>query len=200
MLMTTLIVSGWIDFSECGHLVCELQYLHGCLHAHQRAFCARVAFRGVGYIMSLDRLLKQYVLDENNKPVATSSMAEWGEFFRNTERRTVAKTDGVNGYDISTVFLGIDHNYSTEGPPILFETMVFGDDGDDVYCVRCSTWEEAEAQHAEAVQLVKNGRIEEESLDLDDPPYSPVAPEDMWTGRVAQIYIPVEFDKHGRKS
>lgn len=47
---------------------------------------------------------------------------------------------------VSTVFLGLDHNRFGDGPPHLFETMVFSG-GDEVHCERCSTWEEAEAQH-----------------------------------------------------
>ena len=33
---------------------------------------------------------------------------------------------GFNVVFISTVFLGIDHNFNLEGPPLLFETMIFG--------------------------------------------------------------------------
>lgn len=29
---------------------------------------------------------------------------------------------------VSTVFLGIDHNHTSKGPPILFETMIFHKD------------------------------------------------------------------------
>jgi hypothetical protein len=53
-------------------------------------------------------------------------------------------------YDVrvSTVFTGLDSNWGL-GPPLLFETMIFGGehDGDQW---RCSTWEEAEKQHAKA--------------------------------------------------
>lgn len=60
-------------------------------------------------------------------------------------RRTVTFTES-NGVKVSTVFLGLDHSWG-DGPPLLFETMEFGGprDGD---CDRCSTWDEAEAQHA----------------------------------------------------
>lgn len=41
--------------------------------------------------------------------------------------RTVARTH-FSEFDlkVSTVFLGLDHNYGPSGPPILFETMTFG--------------------------------------------------------------------------
>lgn len=52
----------------------------------------------------------------------------------------------VFGNRISTVFLGLDHSWNG-GPPVVFETMVFGgplDEEQDRYCTRA----EAEAGHA----------------------------------------------------
>jgi hypothetical protein len=51
---------------------------------------------------------------------------------------------------VSTVFLVMNHNHFG-GPPILFETMVFGGPMDQEQR-RCSTWAEAEAQHWEVVE------------------------------------------------
>jgi hypothetical protein len=58
---------------------------------------------------------------------------------------------------VSTVFLGLDHRFgSLEGPPILFETMIFCDNkAVDQYQTRCSTWEEAEQQHRVALAVLK---------------------------------------------
>ena len=64
-----------------------------------------------------------------------------------TDPWTVAM-DQIGENEVSTVFLGWDHNWSEEGPPILFETMVFPESN---ICVRSSTWEEAETVHAECV-------------------------------------------------
>jgi len=61
---------------------------------------------------------------------------------------------------ISTVFLGLDHQWG-DGPPLLFETMVFG----GAYhheCERYSTWDEAEAGHkiwCETVRTVRDWHI-----------------------------------------
>jgi hypothetical protein len=62
--------------------------------------------------------------------------------------------DELGGVTVSTVFLGLDHNFFDEGPPILFETMIFGGihDGD---MRRCSTYSQAEKMHAEEVAKVK---------------------------------------------
>lgn len=69
--------------------------------------------------------------------------------------RRVALTE-VGPLEVSTVFLGIDHNHGVgpSGDAILFETMIFGGDlegGPLDYQTRCATWDEAERQHAEAV-------------------------------------------------
>lgn len=47
---------------------------------------------------------------------------------------------------VSTVFLGVDHNFYGEGAPLLFETMVFGGEQDG-YQMRWSTYDEAVAGH-----------------------------------------------------
>ena len=45
-----------------------------------------------------------------------------------------------------------DNNFFDDGPPILFETMVFGGKHDR-YQERCSTWDEAVAQHDRIVEM-----------------------------------------------
>ena len=97
---------------------------------------------------------KYYILDEDHKPVVVDALV-WGKWFGDHRKRRVAYTK-VGERFVSTVFLGLDHNYDDEGPPILFETMIFeGDDGGDMW--RYATWEEAEKGHAEAVAKVKAG-------------------------------------------
>jgi len=55
------------------------------------------------------------------------------------------------GRTISTVALGLDHQYG-EGPPLIFETMVFPSGSWDVLdMARYSTLAEAQAGHAEMV-------------------------------------------------
>lgn len=90
-----------------------------------------------------------YVLDENHNPVVEVDMHKWGKFFEN-EARTVAKTR-KDGVDVSTVFLGMDHGWG-EGPPILFETMIFGGEHNEDQW-RCSTWDEAVKMHERACEV-----------------------------------------------
>lgn len=92
-----------------------------------------------------------WVLDADKRPVKTDDALVWGRYFE-TADRVVAK-DEIDGARVSTVFLGIDHNWS-DGPPVLFETMIFGGDHDG-HQTRSSTWEDAEADHAKACALVR---------------------------------------------
>jgi hypothetical protein len=57
--------------------------------------------------------------------------------------------DNVGDKIVSTIFVGV--SVSVLGPPLLFETMVFGKDGAALEQERCATWDEAVAQHARIV-------------------------------------------------
>ncbi len=88
--------------------------------------------------------------------VPVKDVIEWGMWFETADRHVFKTT--IGGCWISTVFLGLDHNFVDifkDGTgPHLFETMIFrGGDGQE--CWRCGSWDEAEKQHAEAVALVR---------------------------------------------
>lgn len=89
------------------------------------------------------------------------------------EGKTTVKTDTAGGIDafnnpervleqtqitpdvmVSTVFLVIDHAFGC-GPPVLFETMVFGGRHDG-YQERYHTWDEAIAGHSKAIDMVRS--------------------------------------------
>lgn len=91
-----------------------------------------------------------YILD-NQKPYPCEDLKTWAQWMENNSR--VVKQETVNNSRISTVFLGLDHNFF-EGEPLLFETMIFGGQHDH-YQKRCSTWERALLQHQHAIELVK---------------------------------------------
>ena len=93
-------------------------------------------------------MLGKFIL-YGHKPVPCEDVLVWAQSFENSDR-TVAKTT-QNDILVSTVFLGIDHNFG-DGPPLLFETMIFGGEHDR-YCNRYSTWEEAEGGHKTACAL-----------------------------------------------
>jgi hypothetical protein len=101
--------------------------------------------------MTIERDL--YILDIDGKtPKVTNDSTIWGNFFISTARHVAQ--DKIVKIRISTVFLGINHNFSSTGPPILFETMIFGGKHDQ-YQRRYSTWEQANKGHQEALKLVK---------------------------------------------
>lgn len=92
-----------------------------------------------------------YILD-GKEVVKVAGLEEWSRRV-DLSNRHVDVTEVGNGVVVSTVFLGVDHRHTIfgEGPPLLFETMVFNDYGDDGTQERHSTWEEAEAGHARIV-------------------------------------------------
>jgi hypothetical protein len=103
-----------------------------------------------------------YKLDKDKNPVACSSF-EYSMQFEDPEKfRRVAKTQ-LGPYTVSTVFLCIDHNFGGEGPPVLFETMIWSDKMTDKpgeffnYQVKYCTWKEATEGHAFAVEMIKEG-------------------------------------------
>ena len=54
----------------------------------------------------------------------------------------------------------MDHQWGA-GPPVLFETMIFGPAGGENYCERYSTWDEALAGHRRALEAVANMEVAE---------------------------------------
>ena len=97
----------------------------------------------------------KYIL-KGHKVVKETNLLKWANWFETADRH-VGDTK-VGKYRVSTVFLGINHNFFGKGKPVLFETMIFGGKYDkDEYQVRYSTWEEAEKGHKKAVnQLPKS--------------------------------------------
>ena len=90
--------------------------------------------------------MKYYILKDKIPVEVPGAVSIW------ETDRCVARTS-KNDVTINTVFLGIDHNFKKSGPPILFETMIFGGDKDG-YQKRCSTWAQAKIMHQIAVELI----------------------------------------------
>lgn len=91
----------------------------------------------------------KFILDGHN--AVPTDLMTWARWFETAERHVAQ--DYIGEARVSTVFLGLDHSFGS-GPPLLFETMIFGGPHND-YQERYSTWEEAEAGHAKALALVK---------------------------------------------
>lgn len=95
-----------------------------------------------------------YILD-GKIPVPEPDLTKWGVWFEQVEKRRVSQTVIDTDEHVSTVFLGLDHQHGV-GPPMLFETMIFGGKCDQ-YQWRWSTWEQAETGHNRIVEALTNG-------------------------------------------
>lgn len=80
----------------------------------------------------------------------------YSELFDNYEYKRVARDVLPNGYVVSTVWLGMDHN-PDGGKPHIFETMVFPSEDNfmDMACYRYSNEQDALDGHADAVDRWK---------------------------------------------
>lgn len=70
-----------------------------------------------------------YILDEHDNPIHEPDTLRWAAWFETHDRRVCQDLDEGDGDKkilVSTVFLGVNHRHFGEGPPILWETMVFG--------------------------------------------------------------------------
>lgn len=78
---------------------------------------------------------------------------QWRHLFENKAYCRVA-FDQIDGVEVSTVWLGMNHNYSMDGPPLIFETMVFGGElGQEQW--RYSTEQAALTGHQYACEIVR---------------------------------------------
>lgn len=84
-----------------------------------------------------------------NKKGEPISLLECGRLREDRTYSTVMTTNLDNGLLVSTVWLGLNHAH-LGGPPLIFETMVFGGDRDGD-CERYATEAEARAGHARVV-------------------------------------------------
>lgn len=109
----------------------------------------------ITYVMRRGVPMIHYILTEHRQPVPVT-VEVWAEWHKTFENCIVQKTQIAPGIEVSTVFLGLDHGplYDRQGnrqAPILFETMIRGGPQDS-WCIRTSTWEEAESAHTATVR------------------------------------------------
>lgn len=133
-----------------------------------------------------DNKVGTYILDDAGEPVRERDTIAWGAWLEAAfkDGRKHVGHDTVGPYYISTVFLGVDYAFG-EGPPVLWETMIFGvaDVGfhgkryrKELYCERYSSKADALAGHARAVKHAESWpRLRFSAPDSGDPtrPESP---------------------------
>jgi hypothetical protein len=103
----------------------------------------------------------KHVYDKHGLPI---SYEEWGIRFLDKKYRRVAETN-FGPARVNTIWLGIDHNFLGNGPPIIFETMIFAERVEelDERMWRTSTLEDAIKAHEHAVQIVKDNILPPEA-------------------------------------
>lgn len=95
--------------------------------------------------------------DKDGLPI---SMLEFGRLTADAAYSRIARTQVVSAadpskaFDVSTVWLGLDHGMGGPGAPIIFETMVFAEDWDGLDCRRYCTQAQARQGHIEMVTIV----------------------------------------------
>jgi len=98
---------------------------------------------------SFNKLGATYIL-ENRVPRVCRN---YNDMAMSWHGREVRKS-WVDGVEVSTMFLPVNHNFFREGPPVVFETMIFGGD-EDGYQRRYTNWDEAVLGHREVLHVLK---------------------------------------------
>src|SRR5438445_12965031 len=86
--------------------------------------------------------------DKQGQPL---ELHTWARLFEDWDYKQVARPVLPNGYRVSTVWLGVNQRFEP-GPPLIFETMVFGHPAAEP-CERYSTEAEARAGHDRLVAI-----------------------------------------------
>ena len=87
--------------------------------------------------------MKMYILDGKTPKGVT--IEEFKKLDNPVTRKTITHTE-IGNLRVSTVFIGIDLGIRND-EPILFETMVFDEDGNSSLYGRYTTWDDAEKGH-----------------------------------------------------
>lgn len=90
--------------------------------------------------------------DKEGKPI--KDVIEWGKLFEDFSYKVIKQETLPNGLWISTVWLGLNHNWAPNGPIHIFESMVFSriDRLEEQDMERYSTLEQAKAGHLKLVK------------------------------------------------
>jgi hypothetical protein len=122
-----------------------------------------------------------WILDADLREVECPDVMTWANWYETAERHV--GEDRICGYRISTVFLGLDHNWWPGARPLLYETMIFKIDPEATFgqatikmVERYATWIEAEEGHEKTVAIVTRWLRQRGELATDEEPvrYVPI--------------------------
>lgn len=101
-----------------------------------------------------------YIPDPVTHELREVGTLEWGHWMETIDNRVVAWT-GNEARHVSTICIGLDHRFFGDGPPLVFETMIFID-GEGIEGERYGSWAAAEAGHKRFVdKFLMNAKAHE---------------------------------------
>lgn len=103
-------------------------------------------------------MLNRYILDENGQPHPEPDRLAWVRWFETSyQQRVVVQDEVFPGIKVSTVFLGVDHNWNGKEPPQLWQSIIFAPDNYPLggEQQRYASLTEARAGHAVLVRHVR---------------------------------------------
>lgn len=97
--------------------------------------------------------MSNYIL-KDGKPVMEPDILKWAKWLESSDEERVLRKDKLDGdVEVSTVFLGFDRSFG-DGPPVLWETNIFGGPHDK-FRERYTSEAEAIAGHMRAIALAR---------------------------------------------
>lgn len=106
-----------------------------------------------------------YLLDADGRPILIDTSTDagfftWSEWFATADRQVardcLGVEDGQPAFEVSTVFLGLEHGQDEAGAPLLYETLVFVEDGTTRDLRRYASREAAQVGHARIVGALRD--------------------------------------------
>lgn len=96
-----------------------------------------------------------YILDDDGEQIPAPDVVTWARWYETADEARQIALDTIGKVGISTIFTAINQRFHDDGPPLLYETMIFGGDRRD--CEHYATRQEALDGHARFVRLVLEG-------------------------------------------
>ena len=106
-----------------------------------------------------------YTLNDQNEPESATT-EQWIEWCKKYPCRKVVGRTKIGETFISTVFLGLDHDWGG-GRPVLWETMIFSKDANNQYMDRYTSLDQAVFGHEKTVRAVIEGKNLNDSDEQD---------------------------------
>jgi hypothetical protein len=120
--------------------------------------------------MDAGRFNRLFAILHSGSVVLCTDRSEWVAWMKEAYDAGdfIIAQDSIEGFQVATIFLGINFNEETTGPPLWFETVVFrcskdGNLGAQIECdaLRFTTFDDAIGGHGAICAKVRNGEIGE---------------------------------------